>query len=248
MTAMLRRRTLPLGLAGALLLAAASGCAEKDDGEAGAPAAESSESSAPSTDDSPPTDDELAEGLLPEEAFGPAATVVEVDVRELSASSSVLPQGVTLSPEECTQGLGKIQPDPVKFDAVVAQSAETPRTLTVQMLLEDDEIEAGSAADFETFFAQCSHVDITAPDGTTGSLDLRPLEVPEVGEVSQGVAFTVTVGTPGGEGGTVSALMAVAVQDQRMVFLQQLAPDGAPLDEASFTDLFEQAYEAQEDI
>jgi hypothetical protein len=248
MTAILRRRALPLALGGALLLSAVSGCAEEADGEANAPA---SESSAPATEETPPTDDDLAAGLLPEEAFGPAATVTEVDVRELSGSASsagVVPQGVTLTPAECTEGLGKIQPDPVKFDAVAGQSAETPRTLTVQMLLEDDEVEAGSAADFEEFFARCSHVDITAPDGSTGSLDLRPLEVPQVGDVSQGVAFTVTVGTPDGAGGAVNALMAIAVEDQRMVFLSQVATDGAPLDEAAFSDLFDQAYEAQEDI
>ena len=87
------------------------------------------------------------------------------------------------------------------------------------MLLEDGEVDAGSAADFEAFLDRCSHIDITAPDGTTGSLDLRPLELPEVGDVSQGVAFTVTVGTPDGTGAAVNALMAVAVEGQRMVFL-----------------------------
>ncbi|WP_029431567.1 hypothetical protein [Blastococcus sp. URHD0036] len=248
MTAMLRRRALPVALGGALLLSAVSGCAEEDDGEAAAPALESS---APAPEDTPATDDDLVAGLLPEDAFGPAATVTDVDVRELSASASgagVLPQGVTLTPAECTEGLGKIQPDPVKFDAVAGRSAETPRTLTVQMLLEDGEVEAGSAADFETFLDRCSHVDITAPDGTTGSLDLRPLEIPQVGDVTQGVAFTVTVGTPDGTGAAVNALMAVAVEGRRMVFLSQVAPDGAALDEAAFSDLFDQAYEAQGDV
>lgn len=247
MTAMLRRRTLPLGLAGALLLAAASGCAEEEDGEAGAPATGSSES-APTSDEPAPTDDDLAAGLLAAEAFGPAAQVVEVDVREeLAGATAVLPEGATVTPAECTEGLGKLQPDVADVGAVAAQTAETPRTLTVQMLLEDETIEAGSAADFEDFFARCSHMDLTVA-GASGSLDLRPAEVPDVGEVSQGVAFTVTVSVPGGPSETISALMAVAVEDQRMVFLQQLAPDGAPLDEAAFGDLFEQAYEAQADI
>jgi hypothetical protein len=242
MTAMLRRRSLPLALGGALLLSAVAACAEEDDGAAGSPGPESS---APA-EETPPTDDELVEGLLPEEAFGPAATVTDVDVRELSASGSgagVVPSGTTPTPAECTDGLGKIQPDPV-----AGQSAETPRTLTIQMLLEDGEVDVGSAADSETFLARCSHVDISAPDGSTGSLDLRPVEVPDVGDLSQGVAFTVTVATPDGSGAAVNALLAVAVHDQRMVFLSQVATDGAELDEAAFAELFDEAYAAQEDV
>ena len=90
-------------------------------------------------------------------------------------------------------------------------------------------------------------MDLTVPGGGSGTIELRPFEVPDVGDVSQGIAFTVTVSAPDGSV-TVNALMGVAVQDQRMLFLQQVAIDGAPLDEAAFADLFEQAHEAQADL
>lgn len=243
----MRRRTLPLGFAGALLLAAAAGCAEEDaGGEAGAA---STSSAAPSSDaeESAPTNDELAAGLLPAEAFGPDATVVTVDLREISTSSSPLPEGATVTPAECGQGLGAIQLGPDDFGAVVAQTAETPTTLTVQVLAADDGIEAGSSAAFDELLAQCSRVDLTLPDGSTGTLELRELEVADVGEVSEGVVLTTTVNGPDGSTATVPGLLAVAVDGQRLMFLQQLGADGAPLDEAAFADLFEQAFKAQQD-
>jgi hypothetical protein len=253
MTTMLRRRTLPLGLAGALLLAVASGCAEEENGEASAPASESSASAPaseePASEEPAATDDDLAAGLLPAEAFGPAAQVVEVDVREeISTATSVLPEGATVTPAECTEGLGKIQPDAADVEAVAGQTAETPRTLTVELLLEDGTVEAGSATDFEDLLARCSRMDLTVPGGGSGTMELRSFEVPDVGDVSQGIAFTVTVAAPDGSAVTVNALMGLTVQDQRMLLLQQLAVDGAPLDEAAFADLFQQAHEAQADL
>lgn len=249
MTAMLRRRTLPLGVAGALLLAAASGCADKEDGEAGAPASESSESSessAPATDEI--TNDELAQGLLPAEAFGPDADVVTVDLRQLSTSGATLPEGASVTPAECSDGLGAIELGPDDFGAVVAQTAQTPTTLTVNVLAEDDTIEADSAAGFDELLQRCSHVDLTAPDGSSGSIDFRSFEVPEVGDVSEGVGFTMTIAGPDGSASTVNCLLGIGVEGHRMVYLQQVGADGAPLDEAAFSDLFGQAYEAQEDI
>ena len=257
MISILRRRTLPLGLAGALLVAAASGCAEEVSGEATATSSSSespsSSSALPSgaeqsTDPADEQADELAAGLLPAEAFGPDAEVTTLDVEELAAAAPAgLPPGATVTPAECGQGLGAIQPAPGDLGAVVAQSAETPTQLTVQMLAEDETIEAGSTAAFDDLLARCSHIELTAPDGSTGTLDLRELQVPDVGEVSEGVAFTLAITGPDGTGATVSCLLAVAVEGRRMLFLQQFAPDGAPLDEGAFGDLFAQAYEQQQD-
>jgi hypothetical protein len=244
----LRRRTLSVGLGGALLLAAASGCAEEDDdgGDAGAPASTSPAPSSGSGDDAP-SNDELAAGLLPAEAFGPDAQVVTVDLRQLSTSPATLPEGATVTPAECNESLGAVQLGPDDFGAVVAQTAETPTRLTVEVLAEDERIEAGSAAEFDDLLARCSHIELTAPDGSTGTIDFRELDVPDVGELSAGVAFTLAIGAPDGSGTTITCLLAIAVEGQRMLFLQQAAPDGEPLDEAAFADLFTQAYEAQQE-
>ena len=248
MTSMLRRRTVPFGLAGALLLAAASGCAEEGDGgEAGA-----ASSGAPATtsavEETPATTDELAEGLLPADAFGPDADVVTVDLRQLATSGSTLPEGATVTPAECSLDLGAVQLTEEDFGAVVAQTAQTQTAITVQVLAEDDQIEAGSAAGFDELLDRCAHIDITIPDGSTGAADIREMEVPDVGDVSEGVAITITSNASDGSVVTITSLLGVAVEGQRMLFLQQAAPDGAPLDEAAFGDLFEQAYEAQRDV
>jgi hypothetical protein len=243
----LRRRTVPLGLAGALLVAAASGCAEE--GEGGGAGAASSSSAAPTSEaeEAPATNDELAAGLLPAEVFGPDADVVTVDLRELSTTGATLPEGSTVTPAECDQGLGAIQVGPDDFGAVVAQVAETPTSATVQVLADDERIEAGSAAGFDELLARCSHIELTTPDGSAGTIDFRAFDAPDVGEASGGVAYTVALTSPDGSAESVSCLLAVAVEGRRMLFLQQLAPAGAPLDEAAFTDLFEQAFEqAQE--
>ncbi len=248
-----RGRALRLGIA-AVLLTAAAGCAEEVAGEASAASPSASSPSAlpsgadPSTEPADGPSDELAAGLLPAAAFGPDAEVTTLDAADLAASGPAgLPPGATVTPAECAEGLGAIQPTPGDLGAVVAQTAETPAQLTVQVLAEDETIEAGSSTAFDDLLARCSHIELTAPDGSSGTMDLRELQVPAVGEVSQGLAFTLALTTPDGTGGTVACLLAVAVEDQRLVLLQQLAPDGAPLDEAAFSALFEQAYEQQRD-
>lgn len=250
-----KRRLLPTALAGLAVLATATACAEPATGDAAA-----SSSSAGSTAESPSaapsssaaaeeisTQDELAAALLPAEAFGPEATVVTVDVRQLSTGASGgLPQGATVTPPECGQGLGATTVSPEDFGVVVAQSATAPDGVTVEVLAESEQAQ-GTDPQFDQLVEQCPQVTVEAPDGTTVTIDFALLEVPELGDASGGVRFTTAVSAPDGTELTVPSLLAVALDGPRTVFLQRTGADSEPLDEAAFTDLFEQAFQTQQD-
>jgi hypothetical protein len=244
-----RRRTLPMALAGLGVVAVVSGCADSGGGEAAAPAASSaaatSESADPTASEPMSTNDELAAALLPAEAFGPDANVVTVDVRSLSTSASGgLPEGGSITPAECGQSVGATQLTPDDFGAIVAQSATSAAGVTVQVLAESEKIE-GKASQFDELVAQCPQVTVNAPDGSTATVDFAALEVPDLGDSSDGIHLTIAVQGPDGTNLTIPSLLAVATDGQRLLFLQQTGASSAPLDGAAFTALLEQAFEAQ---
>jgi hypothetical protein len=241
---MRRRRRLRVALAGLGLLSVVSACAERGAGEAAAPAP--SEPAATSSAEGGSTEDELAAVLLPAEAFGPDATVVTVDVRQLATSGTGgLPPGGSIDPPECGQSVGATQLTPEDLGAVVAQSATGAGGVTVQVLAESDQVEA-QAAPFDELLARCPRVTVSAPDGSTATVDFTALEVPELGDASGGVAFTTAVQGSDGTALTVPSLLAVATDGPRLLYLQQTGANSTPLDQAAFTALFEEAFEAQQ--
>ena len=74
---------------------------------------------------------------------------------------------------------------------------------------------------------------MTAPDGNTATVTFAPLDVPPLGDTSDGATVTTALRRPDGTNVTVPSLIAVAVDGQRMVFLQQVRDNAAPLDEAA---------------
>jgi hypothetical protein len=244
------RRLLATALIALTVLAAATGCAEPAGGEAAAaPPSTSASSAAPSSSAAEElrTADELAAGLLPAEAFGPEANVVTVDVRQLSTGASGgLPQGATVTPLECGQGLGATTVSPEDFGVVVAQSATSPDGVTVEVLAESGQV-GDAAPAFDELVERCPRVTVDAPDGTSVTVDFAAFDVPDLGDASDGLRFTTAVSASDGTQLTVPSLLAVATEGQRLVFLQRTGADSAPLDEAAFTDLFEQAVRAAQD-
>ncbi|MGY1703742.1 hypothetical protein ACI79C_04145 [Geodermatophilus sp. SYSU D00697] len=247
-----RRRSLPILLAGVGLLTATSACADRGSGEAAAPSSGASSAASPAAP-SPAaeeaelsTEDELAAGLLPPEAFGPDAQVVTVDVRQLSTSGSGgLPPGGTVTPPECGQSVGSTQLTPEDFGVVVAQTATTGTGVTAQVLAESEQVD-GEEPQFDEVVARCPEVTVELPDGSRATITFTDFEVPDVGDTSDGVAFTTAVQGADGTSVTVPTLIAVAAEGQRLLFLQQTGASSAPLDEAAFTALFEDAFEAQQ--
>lgn len=255
-----KRRLLPTALAGLAVLAAATGCADPAAGNAAAPSpsAESSggsssagsSSAAPSSSaatDELSTADELAAGLLPADAFGPEANVVTIDIRQVSTGASGgLPQGATITPPECGQGLGATTVSPEDFGVVVAQSATAPDGITVEVLAESEQV-GETAPRFDELVEQCPRVTVDAPDGSSVTVDFAAFDVPDLGDASDGLRFTTAVSAADGTQVTVPSLLAVATEGPRMVFLQRTGADSAPLDEAAFTDLFERAVQTAQD-
>jgi hypothetical protein len=247
MIATMRRRGLPITLAGLGVVALVSACAEGPGADAGAPSSAAAASTSAEQTPEPSSGDELAAALLPPEAFGPDAQVVTLDVRQLATSGSGgLPAGGSVTPPECGQDVGATQVTPEDFGTIVAQSATTPTGVIVEVLAEGGEVE-GTASGFEDLLARCAQVTVSAPDGSTATVGFTALEVPDLGDSSAGVAVTTTVRATDGTELTVPSLLAAATDEQRMVFLQQTGAPATSLDAAAFTALFEDAFEAQRD-
>jgi hypothetical protein len=219
-------------------------CADQPS-SADAPA--SSTSSAPTTaTEEPASVEELTAALLPAEAFGPGAQVTTVNVQELASNPGAISPESTIDPDTCTEGVGGTQPAFTPEDGtIVAQSAVTDSVATVEVLVDAVDIEA-ITPEFADLAEQCPQVTVEAPDGSTATIDFAVLDVPAVGDSSEAVTTTVALTAPDGTNLTVTSLLAVAVDGDRLVFLQQSGPTSTPPDPAAFTALFEDAFEAQQ--
>ncbi|NEM08118.1 hypothetical protein [Geodermatophilus normandii] len=239
-----RRLTGLLAATGVALLV--SSCAEKPpSGEAGAPPSSSS-SSAPSSE-ARASVEELTAALLPAEAFGPGAQVTTVNVQQLATNPGAVSPESTIDPDTCTEGVGGTQPAFTPDDGtIVAQTAVTETGATVEVLVDAEDIE-GLTPDLADLVAQCPSVTVNAPDGSTATIDFTALEVPEVGDFSEAVTANLALTAPDGTNLTLTSLLAVAVDGDRFLFLQQAAPTSTPPDPAAFASLFEDAFEAQHD-
>ncbi|MCV2490851.1 hypothetical protein OF117_15955 [Geodermatophilus sp. YIM 151500] len=242
------RRLVPVALALGVttcLSACAEGAGAADAASASTPAT-SSASESPSESPEPTGSGEpLLDALLPAEAFGPDANVVTVSVEELAtAAPGQLPPGASIEPAQCAQGVGATQVAPDDFGTIVAQTATTPAHITVEVLAEGGQA-AGQAPAFDQLLAECPRVTVTSPDGSTVTLEFAALEVPALGDGSGGLAMTIAMSAPDGTNLTVPSLLATAVDGERVVFLQRTGSNAQPLDQSVFTDLFEQAFQAQ---
>jgi hypothetical protein len=93
--------------------------------------------------------------------------------------------------------------------------------------------------------AGCESVRVTSPE--VGAVDIAygPLDVPDLGDGSGGVAFTTTASGPGGQPLVVPALVGVVQDGERALVLVSTDTQGGTLDPAAFTALLQQAHETQ---
>ena len=233
-------------LAATGLVVLVSSCAEQPpSGEAGAPAS-SSPTGAPASEERAPVE-ELTAALLPAEAFGPGAQVTTVSVEQLATNPGAISPESTIDPDTCTEGVGGTQPAFTPDDGtIVAQTAATDAIVTVEVLVDAEDVE-GLTPDLADLAEQCPQVTVDAPDGSTATIDFVALDVPEVGDFSEAVTANLAVTGPDGTNVTLTSLLGVAVDGDRFLFLQQVAPTSTPPDPAAFATLFEDAFEAQHD-
>ncbi len=254
-----RRLTAPLAaIAVAVLL---SSCADRPAGgeaaatgstSAGSTSASSGSASASSSGSAPAGEDrasaeELTAALLPAEAFGPGAQVTTVNVQQLATNPGAISPESTIDPDTCTEGVGGTQPAFTPEDGtIVAQTGVTDTALTVEVLVDAEDIE-GLTPDLADLAAQCPQVTVNAPDGSTATVDFTALEVPDVGDFSEAVSANLALTAPDGTNITLTSLLAVAVDGDRFLFLQQSAPTSTPPDPVAFATLFTDAFDAQHD-
>ncbi len=238
-----RRRPLAAaGLGAAVLLA---GCGGEVEGAASpassAPASSSSSSSPPSSSPSSGGTD-LAAGLLPAEAFGPAAQVTplsEAQLEQGAAAAGGSAQELQVDPPECGPAVQGTQPSFAEYDAVAAQVAVLGTTTTVQTLAS-----GGPATDALADFGvpeQCRSVQVTSPQVGTATIAFDEIDVPDLGDGSAGLTFTTTATGPDGQQVTVPALVGVVQDGERVLVLLRTDTSGGRLDPTAFTDLLQQA-------
>lgn len=166
-----------------------SSCAEQPAaGEAGAASSsESSSSSSAPAGEERASAEELTAALLPADAFGPGAQVTTVNVQQLATNPGAIARESTIDPDTCTEGVGGTQPAFTPDDGtIVAQAATTDTGATVEVLVDAEDIE-GLTPDLADLAAQCPQVTVTAPDGSTATVDHAALDVPSVGDFSEAV-------------------------------------------------------------
>jgi hypothetical protein len=234
-----RRLRVPACLAAAVLVA---GCGGEVEGAASpaSPASSAASSSPSSSPSSAGTD--LAAGLLPAEAFGPAAQVTplsEAQLEQGAAAAGGSAQDLRVDPPECAPAVQGTQPPLDAYDAVAAQVVVLGTTTTVQTLAS-----GGPAADALAAFGvpeQCRSVQVTSPQVGTATLGFDELDVPDLGDGSAGITFTTTATGPDGQQVTVPALVGVVQDGERLLVLLRTDTSGGRLDPTAFTDLLRQA-------
>lgn len=239
-------RRIPVTLAAAALLLA--GCTSTVEGTASpSPTTGAPSSSSGSSDDQGDQDpDGLAAGLLPEDAFGAGAQVApvtEADVRAGAAVGADL-SGVTVTPEACAQAIQKSQPSVEDLEDFAAQTATTGTTVVVQLLTVG--APGDPVTDLAAAVANCPQATLTSPEIGTATITFSALDVPDLGDGSAGLSYTTTVTGPDGSQLTIPALIAVAVDGDRLLTLLSTSIGGTA-DTAGFVDLVQQAYEYQAD-
>ena len=242
------RRRLPrlsAGLAAAVLLVGCGG-GDSEEGASSSAATSSAEESAE------PAESDLAQGLLPAEAFGPDATVVAVSPEQLeSGAGLVAGQDVEIQPESCRASVESTQPDLSAFEDVAAQSASAGPVATVEMLLRGGPIEdvtalLGEAAE------RCPEAAISSPEFGQATLTFENLPVEDLGDGAALARLTTAIAAPDGTQVSVPTLIGMVEDGDRLVVLVSVVVDptqgeAAGTDPAEFAALLAQAYETQAD-
>jgi hypothetical protein len=239
-------RLSALAAAGAAGLALAA-CADGGSGGAAAGSPSSAPASSSAAQSSAPAD--LTPGLLPAEAFGPGATVTQVTAQQLQQGTGVAGQSMQdaqITPAACDAAVKSTQPATGDLPGMVAQVAVDQATAssTVEVLAQGDGV-TDHVSTLSDQIAACPQATVTTPQ-FTATITFAPLDLPDLGDASAGISFSTAVSTPDGQQVTVPALLAFAVDGDRLVGLTTVTQGAAP-DPAAFTALLQKAYDTQAD-
>lgn len=233
-------------MVGAALLVGA--CGSDEDPAAGRPtpssAATSTSSSAPGTSAAA----DLAQGLLPAEAFGEGAAVTEVSREQLDQAGGLAPpaEDLAVTPEACAAAVEETQPALDEYEDVAAQTATVGAATTVEVLLRGGP--TGDAVEELVDAAEnCPEAQLRSPELGDARITFERVPVPDLGDESGALLYTTVVTQPGGAEISVPALVGLVEDGDRLVTLLTLTTDGTAPDPAAFAALLEQAYQTQAD-
>lgn len=235
---------------GALLLLA--GCGQSVDGTATAaptsgpgPGSSSSSAPGPSAGATEETSG-LTPGLLPADAFPPGSTVTAISDADLaSAVDPTATEGVTITPEQCAAAVSDTQVSAADYDDLVAQTAVTGPSSTVELLSLGGPVEETVTA-LRDAPTQCPAATVTSPEIGEATITYVAVPVPELGDGSAAVLYTTSVAQPDGTAVAVPTLIGVARDGDRLVTLLTITAAGTA-DQAAFADLLARAFQHQAD-
>ncbi|WP_346619096.1 hypothetical protein [Blastococcus montanus] len=242
-------RLLLAGLTATVVLTGCGGDDEPGGGTAAPTTPTAASSTAPSTTEGGEPD--LAAGLLPAEAFGPEATVVEVSPEQLEQGAGLAAEAdeLQISPESCRATVAGMQPDVDEFKDVAAQTATTGTSSTVEMLLRGGPLE-GTVASLATAVERCPEAQVTSPEIGQAAIAFENFPVEDLGDGAALLRYTTSLSAPDGSQVSLPTLIGAVEDGDRLLLLVDIDTGGDPAavtDPAAFADLLARAYEAQAD-
>ncbi|WP_448627887.1 hypothetical protein [Geodermatophilus sp. URMC 64] len=243
-TASRTRRAAGLLGAGLVTGAVLTGCGSDETATAPAAATGPATAAAPAADTATP---DLADGLLPATAFGPDATVIPVPADRLDRAGDLAGAlaFVQVTPDSCATALREALPQVAAVSEAAAEVARSGDTVTAELLARP--AGADAVGQFTTLSQACASAQVSAGEHGEGTVTVTPLGLPALagGVPAAAVSVAVEATGPDGQAWSGTALAAVVQDGDRVLALAQAAPSGGAVDPATFTDLLQQAVDAQ---
>jgi hypothetical protein len=198
---------------------------------------------------------DLSRGLLPAADLAPGATVQQVTLAQLQQQLAAVPGGLTrglagvqITPSTCATALEGLGAGLVGVSDMAGEAARTGAGGTAEGLVTGTPV-ATAVDTLRSTVAACRQVQVTSPHGSA-TVTLEEVPVPSLGDSASPVQATAVqataVLTPADRAPvTVSGLLAVVRDGDRLLLLGTAAPGTAAPDRASFTSLLTKAFDTE---
>jgi hypothetical protein len=194
---------------------------------------------------------DLSRGLLPAEAFGPGATVRAVTLGELQQQLAAVPGGLTgalagvqITQPACVTALQGLGAGLVGITDLAGEGTRTGAGGTAEALVTGSSVTTAVDTLRSTVTA-CRQVQVTSPHGTaTITLDEVTVQ-PTLGDGAAAVQATAVLTPADRAPVTVSGLLAVVRDGDRLLLLGTAAPGNTAPDRASFMLLLQKAFDTE---
>jgi hypothetical protein len=151
--------------------------------------------------------------------------------------------GVQVSPSECASALTTLGASVIGVTGMAGEVARTGAVGTAEALVTGGPA-ATAAGTVRTLVQDCSTVQVSSPHGTA-AVTLTSLELPDLGDDSAAVRATAVLTPADRAPVTLTALLAVVRDADRLVLLGTATPGGSAPDSASFLSLLQRAVDTE---